>query len=154
MPPEVRGRRISYSFLPDPFPRRAVRIQSPCKECDMKDGNYLNDAVLNGIRESIANARPDLKREHGDLLQALEAAVEQRHPQKIMSILERLDIWDHYPAVRRPDGRLEPQPMPGGWTSWYGWMMALKDLEEAPYRAMAAKAATPDIPETDLTERR
>ena len=107
------------------------------------------DEILAGIRESIENARPDLKREHADLLQWLSEAVEQRHPQKVMALLERLDIWDHYPAVRRPDGRLEPQPMPGGWTSWYGWMMAIKALEEAPYLAAATKTATPDVPVED-----
>lgn len=106
------------------------------------------DEIRGGIRESVANARPDLKREHGDLLQWLAAAVDEGHPEKIMALLERLDIWDHYPAARLPGGALEPQPMPGGWTSWYGWMMRIKGQEEAPYRAAAARAATPDIPET------
>jgi hypothetical protein len=110
----------------------------------------VDERILAGIRESIANARPDVKREHGDLLQWLEAAVEARQPEKIMALLERLDVWDHYPAVRRPDGRLEPQPMPGGWTSWYGWMMRLKEWEERPYLEAAVKAATPDIPESEM----
>lgn len=109
----------------------------------------IADDILAGIRESIANARPDVKREHGDLLAALEGAVNERYPEKILAVLERLDIQDHYPAVRRPDGRLEPQPMPGGWTSWYGWMMRLKAWEETPYRAEVAQAAATDIPELE-----
>src|SRR5262245_24464745 len=109
-----------------------------------------DERILNGIRESIANARPDVKQEHGDLLGWLEAAVNEGYPEKIMALLERLDIQDHYPAVRQADGRLAPQPMPGGWTSWYGWMMELKAQEEAPYRARAAAVATPDIPEAQI----
>jgi hypothetical protein len=110
----------------------------------------VDETILAGIRESIANARPDVKREQADLLTALAAAVDQGQPEKILSVLERLDIWDHYPAARKADGRLEPQPMPGGWTSWYGWMMRIKAWEEAPYREKVAKAATPDIPERDF----
>jgi len=109
-------------------------------------GRPVDARLLAGIRESIANARPDLKQERGDLLTALTAAVDARQPEKIMAVLERLDIIDHYPAIQRPNGRLEPQPMPGGWTSWYGWMTELKAWEEAPYRAAAAQAAAADIP--------
>jgi hypothetical protein len=106
------------------------------------------DEICSGIRDSIANARPDVKTEHADLLAWLTAAVDERYPEKIMALLERLDIQDHYPATRQADGRLVPEPMPGGWTSWYGWMMRLKELEAAPYRARAAQAARADIPET------
>jgi hypothetical protein len=108
------------------------------------------DEICAGIRESIANARPDVKAEHPDLMAWLDAAVAERYPEKIMSLLERLDIQDHYPAVRSPTGQLEPEPMPGGWVSWYGWMMRLKAHEEAPYRKQAAEAARSDIPEAEL----
>ena len=108
------------------------------------------EEIIAGIRESIANARPDLKRERPDLLDGLEAACAEGHPQKLMAILERLDIVNHYPAVRRPDGVIEPQPMPGGWTSWYGWMMRLKSWEEEPYRVLARQNQTPDIPEDEI----
>ncbi|MCC6629837.1 MAG: hypothetical protein IT340_20860 [Chloroflexi bacterium] len=106
------------------------------------------DEICSGIRDSIANARSDVKAEHADLLAWLTSAVDQRYPEKILAVLERLDIRDHYPARRQPDGRLVPEPMPGGWTSWYGWMMHIKAHEEAPYRARAAAAARADIPET------
>lgn len=105
------------------------------------------DEIFAGIRESIANARPDVKREHADLLAQLTTAVDERMVEKTTAVLERLDILDHYPAVRRPDGTLDPQPMPGGWTSWYGWMARLKTWEEAPYREQARSAAAADIPE-------
>ena len=108
------------------------------------------DEIFAGIRDSIANARPDVQREHGDVLRWLAAAVDERHLQKTMALLERMDILDHYPAVRRPDGRLEPQPMPGGWPSWYGWMMTIRAYEEAPTLAAARQAATPDIPEEQI----
>ncbi len=105
------------------------------------------DEIFAGILDSIENARPDVKREQARLLADLRHAVGERKLEKTMSVLERLDVIDHYPAVRRPDGTLEPQPMPGGWTSWYGWMMRLKAWEEEPYRERARANATPDIPE-------
>jgi hypothetical protein len=108
------------------------------------------EEIWSGIGESIANARPDVKQEHADLLRALEEAVQQRKLEQTMAILERLDIVDHYPAVRRPDGRLEPQPMPGGWTSWYGWMTRLRGWEATPYLAAMREVAKPDIPEAEI----
>jgi hypothetical protein len=108
------------------------------------------DEIIAGIRDSIANARPDVRREQIDLLQALEAAAGERHVEKMTAVLERLDVVDHYPAVRRAGRGLEPQPMPGGWVSWYGWMKALREYEEAPYRAQAIKNATPDIPDAEI----
>jgi hypothetical protein len=111
------------------------------------------DEVFAGIRDSIENARPDVKRERADLLKELMHAIEGRELEKTMAVLERLDIVDHYPAIRRPDGTLEPQPMPGGWTSWYGWMKRLKAVEETPYLRRARAAATPDIPEEQIKKR-
>jgi glycine/D-amino acid oxidase-like deaminating enzyme len=108
------------------------------------------EEIFAGIRESIANARPDVRREQAMLLEHLEQAVDQRAVEKTMALLERLDLNDHYPAARQPDGTLQPQPMPGGWTSWYGWMAALKAWEEAPYRAERAATATSTIPERQI----
>jgi hypothetical protein len=116
----------------------------------MADSTMTLDEIYAGIRDSIANARPDLKRERGDLLQQLEQAVNERNFEKVMAVLERLDIVDHFPAVQRPGGVYEPQPMPGGWVSWYGWMMTMKEWEEAEYRAAAIKDAKPDIPESEI----
>lgn len=106
------------------------------------------DEIIAGIRESIANARPDLKREQVGLLRELETGLKAGTVEKIMAALERLDIVDHYPAVQRDNGRLDPQPMPGGWTSWYGWMTQLKAFEATPYTERQKVLARPDIAET------
>lgn len=106
------------------------------------------DEIFAGIRESIDNARPDVKLTQQQVLSELATGITRRHVEMTMAALERLDIVDHYPAVRRADGTLEPQPMPGGWTSWYGWMRHLRAFEEAAYLADRQTAATADIPET------
>ena len=49
--------------------------------------------VLIVPREHIVSA-DTVEAEHGDLLAALEGAVNEQYPEKILAVLERLDIQD------------------------------------------------------------